>query len=76
MKRLVLTAVLVLTALSLSATAVLAAPGAAQGPAYVGACNMAHDGYMGTGSARDPMGHDAAQGNAGMFHAVDVSGCS
>ena len=49
-----------------------AATTAARGPAYCGALNMLHDATMAT----IPMTHDAAQGNAGMFHAVAVSGCS
>jgi hypothetical protein len=36
-----------------------------------GALNMLHDPTM----AATPMARDAAQGNAGMFHAVAVSGC-
>jgi hypothetical protein len=47
-------------------------PCAAPGTGSVGALNMLHDATMFT----IPMARDAAQGNAGMFHAVDVSGCS
>ena len=43
----------------------------APGTGLPGALNMLHDATMFT----IPMVHDAAQGNAGMFHAVDVSGC-
>ncbi len=42
------------------------------GTGLVGACNMLRDVTMPT----IPMIHDAAQGNAGMFIAVAVSGCS
>jgi hypothetical protein len=41
----------------------------ASGTACVGALNMLRDATMFT----IPMAHDAAQGNAGMFHAVAVS---
>jgi hypothetical protein len=47
-------------------------PCAAPGTGLVGALNMLRDATMFT----IPMTHDADQGNAGMFHAVDVSGCS
>ena len=43
----------------------------APGTGLAGALNMLHDATMFT----IPMANDAAQGNAGMFHAVDVSGC-
>ena len=43
----------------------------APGTGLPGALNMVHDATMLT----IPMTHDAAQGNAGMFHAVAVSGC-
>jgi hypothetical protein len=43
----------------------------APGTGLPGALNMVHDATMLT----IPMARDAAQGNAGMFHAVDVSGC-
>lgn len=46
-------------------------PCVAPGGGYSGALNMLHDPTMAT----IPMARDAAQGNAGMFHAVDVSGC-
>ncbi len=55
-----------------TAGAAIAGPGAAPGTGLVGACNMLLDTTMAT----IPMARDAAQGNAGMFHAVDVSGCS
>jgi hypothetical protein len=42
------------------------------GTGLTGACNMLHDATM----ASVPMANDAAPGNAGMFHAVDVSGCA
>jgi hypothetical protein len=44
---------------------------AAPGTGLPGALNMLHDPTMFT----TPMARDAAQGNAGMFHAVAVSGC-
>jgi len=43
----------------------------APGTGLPGALNMLRDPTMFT----VPMANDAAQGNAGMFHAVDVSGC-
>jgi hypothetical protein len=43
----------------------------APGTGLPGALNMLLDPTMFT----IPMVHDAAQGNVGMFHAVDVSGC-
>jgi hypothetical protein len=43
----------------------------APGTGLPGALNMLNDPSMFT----IPMARDAAQGNAGMFHAVDVSGC-
>ena len=46
-------------------------PCPAPGTGLPGALNMVHDATMFT----IPMARDAAQGNAGMFHAVDVSGC-
>jgi hypothetical protein len=55
-----------------TAGAAIAGPGAAPGTGLVGACNMLLDATM----VSIPMARDAAQGNAGMFHAVDVSGCS
>jgi hypothetical protein len=46
-------------------------PCAAPGTGLPGALNMLHDPTMFT----IPMARDAAQGTAGMFHAVAVSGC-
>ncbi|HMG19481.1 MAG TPA: hypothetical protein VK573_12205 [Gemmatimonadales bacterium] len=46
-------------------------PCPAPGTGLPGALNMLHDATMLT----IPMARDADQGNAGMFHAVDVSGC-
>jgi hypothetical protein len=43
----------------------------APGTGLPGGLNMIHDPTM----ASIPMERDAPQGNAGMFHAVDVSGC-
>src|SRR5947208_1130971 len=47
-------------------------PCPAPGSGLPGALNMVHDPTMLT----TPMARDADQRNAGMFHAVDVSGCS
>jgi len=46
-------------------------PCVAPGTGLPGALNMLQDATMFT----IPMARDADQGNAGMFHAVDVSGC-
>jgi hypothetical protein len=43
----------------------------APGTGLPGALNMIHDPTM----LSIPMERDAPQGNAGMFHAVEVSGC-
>lgn len=56
----------------LTAVPAAAATGAAPGTGLVGACNMLIDQSMVSG----PMSHLPTQGTAGMFHAVDVSGCS
>jgi hypothetical protein len=58
---------------SQSGPALLVAAGSAEAsrPCEAGALNMLHDPTMFT----IPMAQDAAQGNAGMFHAVAVSGC-
>lgn len=58
----------VLGALALPAQAATAP---AAGTGLTGACNMLRDASMGS----VPMAHDADQGNAGMWHAVDASGC-
>ena len=47
-------------------------PCPAPGTGLPGALNMMHDATM----IAIPMARDADQGNAGMFRAVDVSGCS
>ena len=67
-----------LVALALAAVMLTAHPAQASGrtcPApgtgLPGALNMLHDPTMAT----IPMARDAAQGNAGMFNAVDKSGC-
>jgi hypothetical protein len=57
---------------ALSAMPAAAASGPAPGTGLTGACNMLHDPTMLT----TPMTVDSAQGNAGMFTAVAVSGCS
>jgi len=69
MKRLVLAIVSSAILMVAMAGAAMAEP---PGTGLVGACNMLRDKTMVT----VPMARDAAQGNAGMFHAVDVSGCS
>lgn len=61
-----------LAVIAATASPAAAATGASPGTGLTGACNMLRDSTMGS----VPMTHDAAQGNAGMFHAVDVSGCS
>jgi hypothetical protein len=57
---------------ALSAMPAAAASGPAPGTGLTGACNMLLDPTMTT----TPMTVDSAQGNAGMFTAVAVSGCS
>lgn len=68
--------VLVLTVaaapVALSAMPAAAASGPAPGTGLTGACNMLRDPTMST----IPMTADSAQGNAGMYTAVAVSGCS
>lgn len=59
-------------AVTLPAVPAVAASGPAPGTGLTGACNMLHDPTMLT----TPMTVDSAQGNAGMFLAVAVSGCS
>ena len=70
MKRLVLAIVSSAILMVAMAGAAAAATGPAPGTGLVGACNMLLDKTMVT----VPMARDAAQGNAGMFHAVAVSG--
>jgi hypothetical protein len=51
---------------------------ASQPTGYVGACNMLHDASMATIPMvrNNPDGSiTLGNGNAGMWHAVDVSGC-
>ena len=68
-----------LAALAVASVLLGAAPSTAQasgscpapGTGLPGALNMLHDSTMLT----IPMARDAAQGNAGMFIAVDKSGC-
>jgi hypothetical protein len=71
-KRVILTIVSSAILMVAMAGAAAAATGPAPGTGLVGACNMLLDKTM----VWIPMARDAAQGNAGMFHAVDVSGCS
>ena len=56
---------------SAASSAAASRPCAAPGTGLPGALNMLRDATMFT----IPMARDADQGNAGMFHAVDVSGC-
>jgi hypothetical protein len=70
---------LVLGAAPLGVTvAAYAASGPAPGTGVTGACNMVftHGGTQLNGGMQNAMSNDTAHGNAGMFHAVDVSGCS
>ena len=76
-----LLAIAALIALSLSAFAgtAAAATAPAQGTGLVGACNMLRDATMATIPMvrNNPDGSIfSGNGNAGMWHAVDVSGCS
>ena len=78
MKKVFVSTIVVLLVLSVLASTAFAAhpaeanrPCPAPGGGYAGALNMLHDATMFT----IPMANDAPQGNAGMFHAVDVSGC-
>lgn len=64
-----------------SAPLALAAPASAAtqpapGTGMTGACNMLLSFLPSGGGMGTAMAVDADQGNAGMFHAVDVSGCS
>ena len=74
--------VLVTGLVTLSLTAFAGGVSAASGPTpngYVGACNMLSDATMATiPMVRNNPGGDifAGNGNVGMWHAVDVSGCS
>ena len=65
---------LLVIALAAAALTSVPATAASGGPAYCGALNMLHDPTMlpGTGGAMD---HAADQGNAGMFGAIEHSGC-
>ena len=71
MKRLILATASSAILMVAMAGAAVAEPGPTPS-GYVGACNMLRDATM----ASIPMAHDAAQGTAGMYHAVNVSGCS
>jgi hypothetical protein len=53
-----------------------AATAPAPGTGMTGACNMLLSFLPTGGGMGTAMTSDAAQGNTGMFHAVDVSGCS
>ena len=64
-------ALLVPTVVRMDASAEASRPCPAPGGGFPGALNMLHDPTMFT----IPMARDAAQGNAGMYHAVAVSGC-
>lgn len=78
MKKLAIATIIALLVLSVLAGTAFAGqpaeagrPCPAPGGGYAGALNMLHDATMGT----IPMARDAAQGNEGMFRAVEVSGC-
>ena len=68
---LVLVLVLVAPILAVHPAEASTRPCPAPGGGYAGALNMLHDATMIT----IPMANDALQGNAGMFIAVDNSGC-
>lgn len=75
---LAVTAVIALSLSSFAGTA-LAATGPAQGTGLVGACNMLRDATMATIPMvrNNPDGSIfSGNGNAGMWNAVAVSGCS
>jgi hypothetical protein len=88
MKRFILVSALVVLGLTgFVGSAEASKPSAAPGTGLVGACNMsASDTMMGfyNDPPTGPMAHDGTpglpvaelQGNVGMSHAVDVSGCS
>jgi hypothetical protein len=61
---------------ALSGITAMAATGPAPGTGRTGACNMLHAFIPSGGGMATAMTVDNAHGNAGMFHAVDVSGCS
>jgi len=65
------TAPVLLVASATAGSAAVSNSCVAPGTGLPGALNMLHDPTMAT----TPMARDAAQGNAGMFHAVAVSGC-
>ena len=69
--RMLFALVLVALILALHPAEASTRPCPAPGTGLPGALNMLHDATMIT----IPMAHDAAQGNAGMFIAVDNSGC-
>lgn len=78
MKKLLISTIIALLLLSVLASTAFAGqpaeagrPCPAPGGGYAGALNMLHDATMWT----IPMTRDAPQGNAGMFHAVEVSSC-
>lgn len=78
MKKMLISTIIALLVLSVLAGTAFAArpaeagrPCPAPGGGYTGALNMLHDATMWT----IPMARDADQGNAGMFHAVEVSAC-
>lgn len=71
MKKFLVLAAMIVAALSVGVGSASAATGPAQGTGYTGACNML---LAGSGMA-NAMSRDNAQGNAGMYRAVAVSGC-
>ncbi len=78
MKRSIVKTFLVLTtaatAVALTSMPASAASDPAPGTGLVGACNMLVPAAA-FGMFEKAMSLDNANGNAGMFHAVDVSGC-
>ena len=70
----VLVLTIVASAMALTSLPALAATGPAPGTGLVGACNMLVPAAA-SGMFDKAMSLDNANGNAGMFHAADVSGC-
>lgn len=70
MKRFLVISAVVFAAVGMGAGVATAGP-APTPDGWCGALNMLHDSTMGS----VPMARDNPNGNIGMFHAVDVSGC-
>ena len=63
------------SSLTLAVTPAAAAPGPTQS-GFTGACNMLNDPTMGTvPMVKNTLHGNGSNGDAGMFHAVAVSGC-